>query len=185
MVLTIDVGKAGCGVSLYYPLGDLLRSFFVVIDPSDPEAVARDPSSWADMANAVCIKTTDVLGSDARVSVAVIETMMIYKHSPGRPDDVLNLQGLAGAVAGTLRTTFNSRLVHYLARDWKGQVPREVMGERIAAVVLKKGWSDRVERTRMGVLRGQLTTKNLTKTELNDVHHSVGLGLYHFKKASD
>lgn len=116
------------------------------------------------------------------VQLVVVETMVIYPHSPSRPNDIVNLQGLAGCVVGVLCSKWGAQTIGYEARTWKGQVPRDVLGARSELKVRNRGWEDRVVTTRVGTVRGKLQRKPLTKTELNDVMHAIGLGFYHVEQ---
>jgi hypothetical protein len=116
------------------------------------------------------------------VQLVVVETMVIYPHSPARPNDIANLQGLAGCVVGVLCSGWGAGAVGYEARVWKGQTPREVMGARVELKVRKRGWEDRVVATRPALVRGKMQHKPITKTELNDVMHAIGLGFYHVEQ---
>lgn len=116
------------------------------------------------------------------VQLVVVETMVVYPHSPARPNDIANLQGLAGCVVGVLCSGWGAEAIGYEARTWKGQTPRDVMGARVAVKVRNRGWEDRVVSTRVGTFRGKLQRKPLTKTELNDVMHAIGIGFYHVEQ---
>lgn len=116
------------------------------------------------------------------VQLVVVETMVVYPHSPARPNDIANLQGLAGCVVGVLCSGWGAGAVGYEARTWKGNVPRDVMGARVELKVRNRGWEDRVVSTHTAVVRGKLRRKTTTKTELNDVMHAIGIGFYHVEQ---
>lgn len=122
------------------------------------------------------------ISTQSPVQLVVVETMVIYPHSPARPNDIANLQGLAGCVVGVLCSVWGAGAVGYEARQWKGQTPRDVLGARVALKVRNRGWEDRVVATHMGVVRGKLQHKTTTKTEVNDVMHAIGLGFYHVEQ---
>lgn len=159
---SLDVGKQGCGVALWGADDILVWGKFVASGP------AGDAASWFTQAVAVASVIGESLPPGVRLSAVVVETMRIYTFGHARPDDIINLQGLAGMNAGVIASLLGSNdvsVIGYEARTWKGQVKRDVMGNRVAAKVEKRGWSDRV----LG---------RLTKTQKNDVYHAVGLGLY-------
>ena len=133
--LACDVGIRGIGCA-YFVGDELLRAWY------EPEPTAeRGPAKWCRVA-----ATLNYLRDDPSLSpdVLVIETMKVYAGRQGfgkDPDDLLELQGIAGALAFGFR---GGRVVGVLARDWKGQVPKQVMTERIRTWITRRGWLDRL-----------------------------------------
>lgn len=100
--------------------------------------------------------------------VVIVEHMEVYQRTSskqvvGRPDDLLELQGVSGAIV----TLAQQQGYSYLPKHWKGQVPKDVMTNRIRDRLTKAGWSERVEWTGDG------------KKDC-DIAHGIGLGMYHF-----
>lgn len=91
----------------------------------------------------------------------VVETMVVYPKGGGDPRDLLLLQGVSGALVGLC---VGSKCIGMEPRSWKGQVPREVFGNRIEKRLRASGEFDRV------------VSKPRLKTQLNDICHAVGLG---------
>lgn len=88
--------------------------------------------------------------------------MKVYTKGRARPADLLELQGIAGAIVGRYHT---AQMFGFEPGEWKGQVPKNVMGARIEKKVRDRGWWDRVEVPR-------------SKAKLNDVLHGIGVGLF-------
>lgn len=93
--------------------------------------------------------------------------MRVYTTGRAAPSDLLDLQGVAGALVG-LAASVGAKAVGVPAATWKGQVPRSVMGARVEAEVARRGWQDRVDLPRRA-------------THRNDVFHAIGIGLYAIK----
>ncbi len=74
-------------------------------------------------------------GSLSRV---VLEYPQIYRHGAGSevdPDDVLCLVLVIGHVWGTFHATNGNKLELVRPADWKGQVPKRVMNNRIVGTL--------------------------------------------------
>ena len=94
--------------------------------------------------------------------------MKIYTTGHAKPSDIMNLQAISAAISSRFP---NARHLGLEPSKWKGQVPRQVLGERVEKKVLDRGWFESVARPKK-------------KTELNDVHHAIGLGLYALEHAA-
>ena len=99
--------------------------------------------------------------------VVVVEHMEVYQRTGGRgvvgkPDDLLELQGVSGAIV----TLAQHQGYSYLPKHWKGQVPKDVMTNRIRDRLTVAGWSEVVAWT------------NNAKHDC-DIAHGVGIGMYH------
>lgn len=151
MWLSVDPGAQGCGVA-WWRGSDLDRALFV-----DCPVSAEGPERWVALARAI-------VTSESRIDVCIVETMRIYTGGRARPSDLLELQGLAGAVCAAAGER-GARPVGAMAAEWKKQVPRDVLGARIAADVERRGWGARLVRPRRA-------------THQNDVYHAIGLGLW-------
>jgi hypothetical protein len=149
--LSVDPGAAGCGVA-WWEGANLARALFV---PS-PDGVVG-PARWVALALAI-------VDSEAQIAACIVETMRVYTGGRARPADLLDLQGIAGATCAAAATR-GAKAVGALAAEWKKQVPRDILGARIAADVERRGWCDRIVAPRRA-------------THRNDVHHAIGLGLW-------
>ena len=99
--------------------------------------------------------------------VLVIEVPQIYslRQSKGGlkgQNDLIDLAVSAGEVIGVHRTQ-STEIVIYRPREWKGQVPKEVMTRRI------KGKVDEEERARLDLPRAE--------SKHHNVWDGVGIGL--------
>jgi hypothetical protein len=90
--------------------------------------------------------------------------MRIYTTGRANPADILQLQGVASAVC-TWFARDGAEVRGVEPSEWKGQVPRDIMGARVEKKVRAAGWWDKV------IVPSRAT-------QLNDVMHAVGIGLY-------
>lgn len=153
--LTVDPGLRGCGYAWWYGQELLIAGFAPA--PGDDTG----PPAW--VRNALAVAST--APPDEPVVLVVVETMRVYKNGRSDPADLLQLQGVSSAVSTHFHALHGCRVEGVEASKWKGQVPRKIMGARVEKQVQALGWSSRV-----------LAPKN--QSQLNDVHHAVGLGLY-------
>ena len=118
-ILCVDPGLRGCGVALFDG-GHLLRAAYV----KNPVEHGRGYKAHAQMGLAVY----DWL--DAEIDRVIIEHPRVYPGSAqqkGDPNDLLDVAAIGASCAswlmGEVETVFPS--------EWKGQVPKETMTERI------------------------------------------------------
>jgi hypothetical protein len=153
----------------------LLRAAYVPALEHEPED-GRDEGAvaWTAMVGAVVAESRRALLGNAP-RVVVVEAMRVYTRGKGDPADLVALAAVAG---GILASFPSARPLALRASAWKGQVPRDVMGERIAAKL-------RGERPLLpGVTAPWSSVDPWTarsKERLNDAAHAVGLGLYLFE----
>lgn len=165
-MLTIDPGVHGCGCAWWSRTAygwSLLRAAYIPALPVEGEGRG---AVWA----AAVAGVVRAAGSLPPPDVIAVEAMQVYARGKGDPADLLALSAIGG---GILAAFPRARPVALLPAEWKGQVPREVMGERVAAKL--KG-----ERPLpAGVLAAwSAVLVPARKTHLNDVMHAVGIGLY-------
>ena len=151
MLFAIDPGLRWCGLAAFD--GQTLVRAELVRNDVDK---ARGPPVWLRMADAV--KHAVYRQSAIHTFRLIIEVPRIYPHSADQKGDLNDLLELAGVV-GALTGVFSLVSFVYPA-DWKGQLPKKVMNERVL--------------------------KTLTLEEGNAlVHHdhntldAVGIGLHH------
>lgn len=99
-----------------------------------PPVKARGPAGWLEVASFLLERV-----AGWGVDILVVETMQLYargKGGPGVADDLLELQGIAGAVAATFR---NADVYGVLPAEWKGQVPKAVTLARVEALLERHG----------------------------------------------
>jgi len=167
VLVALDPGLRECGVAVFdLDNGELLAAGM----PENPERKARGLAAWARMAAAVVRYVSELLdplrsaGTLGSVSVAS-ECPQVYTagKSKGDPNDLIELAGVVGRVAGGLGATSERS---YLPREWKGTLDGDVMVERIRSRVDERP----VERSRVQLPRAQ------------DKHHNVwdaiGVGLH-------
>lgn len=122
MILAIDPGLRWCGCALGDESG-LKRAALVI----NPEKKIRGPIAWREMALEVA-RWGDLDCIEARRTF--IETPRIYPHSDQRKGDLNDLLELAGVV-GAISSFTRDKLNFYYPSEWKGNVPKKIMTERI------------------------------------------------------
>lgn len=167
-VVSIDPGLRGCGVAVFRDTELVWASYI-----RSPNAKDRGPKAWLDMAIQVEAELRslfeDLFIEGGTLDAAlVVEVPQVYRgaQQKGDPDDLLQLVGVEGWVAGLLRAV---RVVGYRPREWKGQVPKDVHVRRIEAILLPE------EKARM-----QKCPASLRHNMLD----GVGIGLFHVRRLS-
>ena len=119
--LSMDPGIRGCGIAVW--AGGKLLSAQYVPNPVDK---GNDVRAIVQMAVAV-------IKEAGNIDVLVVETPQIYNESASKKNDndILPLVGVDGAVAALLHAQGTRHFHQYLPREWKGQVPKEIMQKRI------------------------------------------------------
>jgi hypothetical protein len=133
--LSVDPGLRGCGCAVFggVTAGDknktLLRAFYV----KNTVKKERGAPAWAAMAH-------EVLMWAGREMPVVIETMRLRPgREKGNPNDILEVQGVAGAIASLVSGEPNN-VVGYLPEQWKGTVQADVMTKRIESRLSADEW---------------------------------------------
>ena len=150
MIISLDPGVKKAGVAVFH-------------DKKLTEAWLAHGKNWQDTAQNV--KSHFIACYSAEL---VMEKPQVYVQSKlkGDPDDLIGLALMAGCVAGMLSAGVKSVYL-YFPRQWKGQVPKNIMTART-----KEKLSDE-ERSRV-----DLPAKYLQ----HNVWDAVGIGLYHLKR---
>jgi hypothetical protein len=167
LLVSLDPGLRECGVALFdEESGELLAAAM----PENPERHARGLVAWAGMAGAVAgyvALAIDELSAARRVvSIRVVsECPQVYTagKSKGDPNDLIELAGVVGRVAGSLGGNTEAS---FLPRQWKGTLDADAMIERIKARVDKR----QGERGRVQLPRA--------KDKQHNVWDAVGVGLH-------
>lgn len=150
--LGVDIGLHGLGCG--YFLGGVLVAGFYVPAPGGGPPFARGPGAWGALAR-------ELAGYPITVDVLVMETMQVYVHGQRKADDLLELQGIAGALCGVYP---DAKMVGYLPRVWKGNTKPAILAERVF--------------TRLGHRGGTGVILPHPKRRFEDVMHGVGVGMY-------
>ncbi|QDE69473.1 hypothetical protein BHS09_22205 [Myxococcus xanthus] len=134
LLVALDPGLRECGVALFdLDSGELLAAAM----PTNPERKARGLAAWSHMAGAVAAFVSSLLEPLRAAGVAVSVTVasecpQVYTagKSKGDPNDLIELAGVVGRVAGGLGAANEHS---FLPREWKGTLDGDVMVERIKA----------------------------------------------------
>lgn len=150
LTLSVDPGLHGLGCGLWAGK-ELVAGWY-----AGPAAGGRGPARWRQVVEAGLAPLAGV-----EVGRLVVEVMQIYPHMKGDPDDVLEVQGVAGALAGWRAW----KVEGVTARAWKGQVPQAIMAERIEGRLTARGWVERLDPACPARRR-------------HDMLHGVGVGMF-------
>jgi hypothetical protein len=147
--LAVDPGLDGLGVALFEGL-ELVQAWYSPgparlrtnsVRRDGDGTLERGPRVWRGVALSIAW-----LGDDPRTRPdrLVVEQTKVYAGRGGfdkDPADLLELSGVVGAVAMVFPGV---EVGGVLARDWKGQVPKPIMLERIRGWLGRRAWLDRV-----------------------------------------
>lgn len=128
MILAIDPGLRWCGVCIgngEVAGSNVVRAGLVL----NPDKTGRGLATWKSMAEAV-VKWAFETPAGARIHQIYVEIPRIYPRMDQRKGDLNDLLELAG-VAGSIGMAWTVPVSHYYPADWKGQVPKKIMTERI------------------------------------------------------
>ena len=153
LTLSVDPGLHGLGCGLWEG-GDLVAGWYL---PGPSTGPTRGPGRWRAVVEAGLVP----VGVELTVHL-VVEVMQIYPHMKGDPDDILEVQGVAGALSSARPW---GEVTGYTGRQWKNQVPQGVLAARVEAYLTGRGWSDRLH--------------PCPKDRRHDMLHGVGVGLHH------
>ena len=117
LLVAIDAGLRTCGVAMF-ATGVLVAAF------TADESVGRGPAVWRSMALKVTSNITRLRYPWCEMPVdLVIEVMQEDSRSRGNVADILEVQGVAGAISSHYLW---KTITGYTPRQWKGSVPKTV-----------------------------------------------------------
>lgn len=165
MILFIDPGLRGVGAALFRPDGTLSVATYV----KNPVVSGRGYSAHVALAEQIY---REYLRENA-VRRLVIEHPVIYPGMASRrggenPDDLLDVVAVGAAIAGFERASdgsFGAEVVTVKPSEWKGNMPKERMTERIRAKAEQ---------------RGELSRIVALKSIMHNVLDAYGIGLWYF-----
>lgn len=118
-ILAIDCGLRVCGYA--EARYDQIHRAGIV---RNSEKIERGPMAWRAMAREVM----NIWGwGNVNPDLLIIETQQVYKSTPN-PDDLLELMGVAGAIAAMFECP---HIIGVKPRVWKGSVPKDVHHKRL------------------------------------------------------
>ena len=148
-VLSIDPGLRKCGCALWYLDGTLRRAWTA----RAPAGTGRGLEAWVKMVRAIKIAPD--------INTLVVEQMQVYRDKKTGADDLLELTGVLGSIAWR----FSGAEKHgYKPAEWKGQVPKKVMRERLKQRLTKE------------------ELNNIQKGATHDAWDAIGIGAYYFRE---
>ena len=151
-MITIDPNLRGCGVALW--VGDTLKRAFYV---KNPVVTGRGYKVGTALARNVVHHIELAVASRFMM---IVEMPRVY---PGMPqtdlNDLLDVMGVGAAVAAL----HSSQVEHVFPSDWKGNVKKQLMLERI--------WSKLSDAEKAVV-------QKTNKSDTEDILDAVGIGLF-------
>ena len=122
-VLSMDPGIRGCGCAVW--CGPHLMKAAYIANTVDKGNDVR----------AVVHMAKQVEEFAGRIDGFICESPQVYNESASKKNDndILPLVGVDGAVAAFLYAKGTRHFSQYSPRDWKGQVPKDIMCKRIEA----------------------------------------------------
>ena len=124
--LFIDPGSRGIGIALFRD-----KTLFAAQYVKNPLTKGDGPESWRRMADAARDWATDKTKLSS-IQQVVIELPRVYPgpQQKGDQNDLIQIACVAAMIA---RSFPGADLTSYYPRDWKGNVPADLMLERIMA----------------------------------------------------
>lgn len=141
ILVTVDPGLRNSGVAIWAPGGNMLAATL-----ARTSGKARGSYAFAAMGAAVFHATEDMLRTALNVSVEdvvldlLIEDQQINYHRTKNPNDVLQVTGVAGAVAGYFEAKDAAEsITSVLPEKWKRSVDKDAMTEMIRRRLIARG----------------------------------------------
>lgn len=148
MLISIDVGLHGLAFAAWEE-GVLRAAWYTAAVEK-----GRGAAAWRRLAQAV---PAELAGCDL-----LVETMVHYEGSRTNPADLLELQGIAGALVMAVPW---ASVENVEARTWTEGVPKEVRHARLERLLEARGWEAAVDVPK-------------PRSRMSDVLDAVGLGLW-------
>jgi hypothetical protein len=167
LLAAVDPGLRTLGLSIFNN-GELVHAALI----RNPEKKARGPQAWWAMAQAARAHFDRLFaweGWPNPLDEYVVEIPQVYRFGKTStdPDDLIQIAAVGAAVGTILRP---KTATGFYPRQWKGQVPKEVMGSRIESRLTDK--------------EAKSIVKCATSLRHNIVD-SVGIGLYHLGRLAN
>ncbi len=155
-LIAVDPGLRCLGVAVFF--NGWLNSTYLI---KNPEA-GRGAKAWHGYTKTKMTGTADLLKDViAGADVLVVEMQSIYRRGPGDPDDMLQVAGVAGVIAGM--ANLDARIVAYKPREWKGTAPKDIFAKRILACLSSR--------------ETFAISTELPKSLVHNIYDAIGLGL--------
>ena len=124
MMLAVDPGIRGCGVALF-EARELRAAAYV---PNMARSGNGPRECWL-MASSINVWVAHTIANE-RLDRLVLEWPQVYAPGKGKgdPNDLFALAGIGAALCAELKPF---EIEHYLPRAWKGQMPKEVVHQRM------------------------------------------------------
>ena len=157
IILSIDPGIRGTGVGLF-SRSELVASNWV----KNPETSGQGPWQCWTMSKHVLSWLQTYW--DRKLNELVLEWPQVYPTSKGDPNDLFGLAGVGAALTALLMAEGHPiKVTYYKPREWKGQLEKDVMGDRV---------------------KGRLSSLELSQVPdfgglTHNILDAIGIGLHH------
>jgi hypothetical protein len=164
-LLAVDPGIRGCGAALFEDR-ELVKAGYVkngVKEGDNPKAIL---SMALELMNWIGDWWKAPFYYKPGEQELVIEWPQVYRAGKlkGDPNDLLPLAGIGCALGAYLE--LHGATVRYLPREWKGQLPKDVVQRRV------------IERLSLE----EVANIELAGARSHNIYDAVGLGLFHLKR---
>jgi len=163
-LISIDPGYRACGVS-YFDKGVLIAASLIEVKSSKD----IDPGEQFALMSSAVVNYIESLGVGDTFDLA-IEYPQQYVRSPTPRESVQRLVGVIGAISSAVQNSTGGlgvKVTTYTPRAWKGQVPKEIMNDRV----------------RNRLIDGELEKlPEYSKSKMHNVLDAIGIGLKHLKR---
>jgi len=178
LVLCVDPGLRCCGVAIFSPSGRLLRAGLPqssiaartgIRGARAWAAMAKEVEHWLDVAS--WRESADNLHFGGWPTKLIVEEQRIDQRTPNA-DDMLQVNGTAGAIAGIYAASLPSPVVVGVwPETWKGSIPKADMTARIASRMRESPEEDR-----------RIEYEGVPMGLRHNILDAVGIGLYHWDR---
>ena len=152
MLVVVDPSISSSGVAVFED-GELSAAWLV------------RAKEWREMVHSITASVRSRFPAGWEDFELVIERPRIYTRKTKRYDDIMKMMLVVGGLGVAFRS---SPLVFYFPQDWKKNLSKEAMVERVKDRLRESDEIDRVE----------LVSKSLE----HNVFDAVGIGLHHLKR---
>ena len=162
--ISIDPGFRHCGVSCFQ--GNTLKHATLVETQSKSDV---DPADQFSKMGSAVADYVESLGIGNSFDVA-IEYPQQYQRTPSPRESVQRLVGVIGAILAALQSRtggLSVRVTSYTPQAWKGQVPKEIMNQRVLGRLIESELS---------------SLPAYPKSKMHNVLDAIGIGLKHLKR---
>ncbi len=163
-LISIDPGYRACGVS-YFEERQLIAASLVEVK-SDKDI---DPAEQFSLMGSAVADYVQSLNVGQSFDLA-IEYPQQYARAPSPRESVQRLVGVIGSISSAIQGMTGGlgvKVTTYTPRAWKGQVPKDIMNQRVLGRLIENEIS---------------SLPAYPKSKMHNVLDAIGIGLKHLKR---